>query len=77
MIWVRLGAGVSRCTCSPAAFRAPCMYVYVTCVCVKCVGLLSPVCVGAGVLGLALVDLRGLDERILGRWRPGVPVDVE
>ena len=42
MIWVWWGAGVSGCTCPPAAFRAPCMYVYVTCVCVECVGLPSP-----------------------------------
>jgi hypothetical protein len=42
MIWVWWGAGDSGCTCPPAAFRAPCMYVYVTCVCVECVGLPSP-----------------------------------
>jgi len=36
------GPGVSRCTCFLAAFPASCMYVYVTCACMKYVGLLSP-----------------------------------
>ncbi len=35
-IWVRLGAGVSGCTCGPATFRALCVYVNVTCVSVRC-----------------------------------------
>ena len=35
-IWVWLGAGVGGCTCGPATFRALCVYVYVTCVSVRC-----------------------------------------
>ena len=46
MIWVLWGAVVSECTIPPAAFRATCVYVFVTCVCVKCVWAASMSAVG-------------------------------